>query len=171
MARDDPTVALLVACDDRDVRSWAEQIGAEVAWTPGLGLNGAIATGVTTAIEAGADHVIVAHADLARPASLLASARPGTITVVPDRRRDGTNVISFPADARVDPSYGPGSFRRHLAAAIQAAGASGHRVRVLPDADLALDVDTVDDLRHPRITEELPAWLPTHPDNLSIPAG
>ena len=32
----------IVACDDDEVAAWAGTCGAEVLWTPGLGLNGAI---------------------------------------------------------------------------------------------------------------------------------
>ena len=37
-----------VACDDDTVAAWAESLGAEVLWGPGLGLNGAIDSGVDT---------------------------------------------------------------------------------------------------------------------------
>ena len=33
---------MFVACEDEAVASWADAIGAEVLWTPGLGLNGAV---------------------------------------------------------------------------------------------------------------------------------
>ena len=39
-----------VVCDDDEVRTWAEGQGAEVIWTPGLGLNGAVAAGVAAAV-------------------------------------------------------------------------------------------------------------------------
>src|SRR4051812_10698763 len=35
-----------VVCDDEEVRTWAEDHGAEAIWTPDLGLNGAVAAGV-----------------------------------------------------------------------------------------------------------------------------
>ena len=35
-----------VVCDDPAVRDWAEAEGATVCWTPGLGLDGAVADGL-----------------------------------------------------------------------------------------------------------------------------
>ncbi len=148
---------VFVACDDADVREWADGLGAEVIWGPGLGLNGAIDDGTATLAAAGYDHVVISHADLPRPASLTAVARAGTVTLVPDRRRDGTNVMAFPLTDRVEASYGPGSFGRHF----DAARRTGHAVEIRVDADLALDIDTRDDLHHPQIDEVLPPWLRT----------
>ena len=171
----DGSTRVVVACDDAEVRAWAAGTGAEVAWTPGLGLNGAIDAGVDLVIEGGAAHVVVAHADLARPGRLLdvvgGPLGRRCITVVPDRRRDGTNVVAYPSDARFRADYGPGSFERHRAAARRAAVDAGCPMRVLPDADLALDVDTVGDLLHPSIHEELPPWLRIHQDSRSTRVG
>jgi 2-phospho-L-lactate guanylyltransferase len=38
-----------------------------VIWGAGLGLNGAVDDGVERITDAGFDHVVVSHADLARP--------------------------------------------------------------------------------------------------------
>jgi len=154
---------VFVACDDEGVRSWAESRGADVVWGPGLGLNGAVDDGIDRLVERGVRQVVVSHADLPRPGRLLAAVTPGEITIVPDRRRDGTNVMSFPADARLHASYGAGSFRRHLAQA-QAVGTVAVEVR--PDPELSLDLDTLEDLTHPLVREVLPTWLRTSPANL-----
>ena len=53
-----------VVCDDTEVAEWAAAAGATVAWTPGLGLDGAVAAGVARAAGEGARRVVVAHADL-----------------------------------------------------------------------------------------------------------
>ena len=150
-----------VACDDDRVAEWAQGFGATVVWGAGLGLNGAVDDGVAHVAAAGFDHVIVSHADLARPAALLSVARADTVTLVPDRRRDGTNVMSFPVAHRVSASYGGGSFARHLHQAL----ALGIDTEVRSDADLSLDLDTAADLAHPLIREVLPPWLPTSRDN------
>jgi 2-phospho-L-lactate/phosphoenolpyruvate guanylyltransferase len=55
---------VLVVCDDDDVRAWATDRGAQVAWTPGLGLNGAVAAGIERLRDDGVDRVVIAHADL-----------------------------------------------------------------------------------------------------------
>jgi 2-phospho-L-lactate/phosphoenolpyruvate guanylyltransferase len=151
-----------VACDDEVVRSWAIDRGATPLWGPGLGLNGAVDDGVARIAALGFDHVIVAHADLPYPAGLTAVARQGVTTIVPDQRRDGTNVLSFPTDRRVDAAYGAHSFGRHLAAATSD---ERHVVEVRPDLRLSLDIDTRSDLTHPLTSEVLPSWLPTIPVN------
>ena len=34
-----------IACDDDEVAAWADEHGAEVLWSPGMGLNGAVDNG------------------------------------------------------------------------------------------------------------------------------
>lgn len=138
---------VFVACDDDLVATWAEDRGASVLWGPGLGLNGAIDHGVATIGGKGFDHVVIAHGDLPLPGALASVARPGTIVLVPDRRHDGTNVLARPCAVDLPADYGGGSFRRHLAAALR----SGHRVSVRRDPHLSIDVDTIDDCRHPDV--------------------
>jgi len=152
---------VFVACDSDDVADWAAEHGAAVIWGPGLGLNGAIDDGVAAIADAGYDQVIISHADLPHPTTLPTVARAGTVTLVPDRRRDGTNVLSFPLTDAIVAAYGPGSFNRHF----EAAQALGIAVEVRTDHDLSLDVDTPGDLAHPRIKEALPIWLRTNPVN------
>jgi len=157
-------VPAFVACDDDAVAEWARSKGAKVIWGAGLGLNGAVDDGVATIAASGFEHVVVAHADLARPTSLLDVARAGTITLVPDRRKDGTNVMSFPTTTPIRAAYGGGSFTRHLA---QAMAFPDVATEVRVDTDLSLDLDTERDLDHPLIREVLPPWLPTNPANRS----
>ena len=64
------------------------------------------------------------------------------ITIVPDRRNDGTNVLCLPTDAGFRFAYGPGSFARHHAEARRI----GLAVRVAPDRLLGADVDLPSDL-------------------------
>lgn len=150
-----------VACDDEQVAAWATEHGASILWHPGVGLNAAVNDSVAELRAAGVTDVIVAHGDLPRAHSLAALAQPGTLTLVPDRRGDGTNVAALPTDMKFQLSYGPGSFQRHLASAI----AAGLSVRVRRDPLLALDIDTPSDLSHPLVQEVLPPWLQTNPAN------
>ena len=101
-----------IACDDDEVATWADEHGAEVLWSPGLGLNGAVDTGRATIAGKGFDHVVIAHSDLPLAADLTQLVVPGAITLVPDRRRDGTNVMSVPLDVELPAAYGGGSFVR-----------------------------------------------------------
>lgn len=136
-----------VACDDDEVAAWAEALGAHVLWGPGLGLNGAIDQGVGTIAGKGADHVIISHGDLPLAHDLGGVARPGHVVLVPDGRRDGTNVLSRPCDLELPAAYGGGSFRNHFAAAL----ATGATVTVRIDVRLSIDIDTIDDCRHPLV--------------------
>ncbi len=131
-------------------------------WGAGLGLNGAVDDGVDHIVSVGYDHVLVSHADLALPGALHEVAREGCITLVPDRRDDGTNVMSFPAAHPLRASYGGGSFARHLRQALAVATVD---VEVRRDLQLSLDLDTSRDLAHPLIRKVLPPWLPTIPAN------
>lgn len=155
-------VPTFVACDDDEVADWATTCGAQVIWGAGLGLNGAVDDGVDRIVAAEYEHVVVTHADLARPQALLEVVRPGAVTLVPDRRHDGTNVMSFPVAHRIRASYGGGSFTRHLDEAL---GLATVPVEVRSDTHLSLDLDTARDLAHPLIREVLPPWLQTIPVN------
>jgi 2-phospho-L-lactate guanylyltransferase len=131
-----------VVCDDGDVADWAAGAGAEVVWRPGRGLDQAVADGVAALEDAGRRRVIVAHADLPLATDLAWVAAFTGVTIVPDRRDDGTNVMSLPTGAGFRFAYGPGSFRRHAAEARRL----GLGLRVVRDPNLAWDVDVPDDL-------------------------
>ena len=126
-----------VVCDDEDVAQWASELGAAVMWEPGQGLNGAVRAGVDRLARAGAHWVTVAHGDLPRAQGLGVLAPFDGVTLVPDRRDDGTNVLRLPAASDFRFAYGPGSFRAHRAEATRL----GLPVRVLRHPDLAYDVD------------------------------
>jgi 2-phospho-L-lactate/phosphoenolpyruvate guanylyltransferase len=131
-----------VVCDDDEVADWAVAHGAEVLFTPGLGLSGAVTAGVAHLARNGVDHVVVAHADLPFAYDLDRFGAPGEVTLAPDRRVDGTNVISLPPEVGFEFSYGPGSYRRHR---IEAARV-GLAARSVHDSRLSLDLDTPADL-------------------------
>ena len=131
-----------VVCDDQEVALWAREHGAEVMWRPGLGLNGAVTDGFESLTRSGCDRVIVSHGDLPHADHLGWVAEFVGVTIVPDRRDDGTNVICIPKDVPFVFSYGPGSFRRHATAARRL----GQAVRVVREPRLGWDVDVPDDL-------------------------
>ncbi len=126
-----------VVCDDTDVADWARDRGALVIWEPGRGLNVAVEAGVDHLRDAGVEHVIVSHADLPMASGLMAVGNAPGITLVPDRFRNGTNVIALPSNAGFRFSYGPGSFERHQ----QEAERLGLAMRILDLPDLAWDID------------------------------
>jgi len=131
-----------VVCDDHEVAAFAESLGAAVVWTPGLGLSGAVEAGVEHLRRDGATIVVVSHADLPYAEGFEGIGADDSITLVPDRFGDGTNVIGVPAGAGFRFSYGPASFGRHRAEAERL----GLPVVVVEDERLAADVDLPSDL-------------------------
>lgn len=132
-----------VVCGSDDIAGWAASMGARAVLQTSAGLNGAVHDGWTQARADGADHILVAHADLPLVTTFAHVPVVGEVTLVPDRRSDGTNVLSLPADAEFDLHYGPGSFAAHL----EEVERRGLPHRVLHDDNLALDLDTADDLQ------------------------
>ncbi|HEX4778070.1 MAG TPA: 2-phospho-L-lactate guanylyltransferase [Acidimicrobiia bacterium] len=127
-----------------EVRDWAETLGVAVVDDPGT-LDDAARAGCAWA--RGASRICVVHADLPYARSLDVLTRDAgnpVATIVPCHRDDGTPALSLPGDAaeRFRFAYGPGSARRHIAAA----RAVGLAVRVVRDPLLAFDVDVPDDL-------------------------
>lgn len=131
-----------VVCDDADVASWARDLGALVVWEPERGLNRAVEAGVARLGAAGARRVIVAHADLPLARHLAWVGRFVGVTLVPDRRDNGTNAVCVPVAAGFTFSYGPGSFARHAAEAHRL----GLPLRVVRGTSLAADLDLPADL-------------------------
>jgi 2-phospho-L-lactate guanylyltransferase len=150
------TLAVHVVCDDPDVAAWARAQGAEVLWRPGLGLNGAVTSGVESLAHRGFTRIVVAHSDLPLALELAWLAHLPGITLVPDRRDDGTNVVCLPAGVRFRFAYGPGSFRRHAAEARRLR----EPLRVVREPRLGWDVDVPDDLSHPALEEVLSSLIP-----------
>ena len=131
-----------VVCDDTEVACWAKDLGAQVVSEPGIGLNAAVTAAFTQLASLGYERVIVAHADLPLATPLAWLAEEDGIVLVPDRRRDGTNVISLPAGCGFRFMYGPGSFARHQ----QEAERTGCPWKVVYDNSLAWDIDLPDDM-------------------------
>ena len=134
-----------VVCDNDEVADWARSAGAELLWIEADGLNRAV-TAAVAALEAenlGADgngpgHVLIAHADLPHAETLAGLAEAGTVTIVPDRHLDGTNVMALPLGTGFEFRYGPGSFAAHCDEALR----RGLDLRVRRVPALEFDVDT-----------------------------
>lgn len=131
-----------VVCDDLDVAAWARNLNALVIWEPERGLNRAVEAGVARLADMGALRVVVAHGDLPLAGGFEPTARFAGVTIVPDSRDDGTNVICVPSRAGFTFSYGPGSFARHRAEAHRL----GLALRVVRERALGHDVDLPADL-------------------------
>ena len=130
-----------VVTDDPDVAAWAAGLGAAVVPAGRPGLTSAVTVAVDHLASAGIERAVVAHADLPLARSLRPAAGPG-LTIVPDRQRDGSNVVCVPTSAGFRFSYGPDSFSRHVAEARRL----GLAVTVVEDDALAADIDHPEDL-------------------------
>jgi 2-phospho-L-lactate guanylyltransferase len=139
------TMPVAVVSNAVEVRRWAATLGLAVLDDPGS-LDGAAAAGLGWAAASGFGRVVIAHADLPLATSLAPVAADGSrplVSVVPCHHDDGTPVLSLPTAAtNFVFAYGPGSFRRHAAAA----RAAGLGFRVRRDRRLGRDVDAPEDL-------------------------
>ena len=140
--------AVLVVTPDPLVREIAQSHGARVLREDRItghsaatiaGFAEARANGATRALTLPADAPLVTASELC---SLLETP-PARVTLVPSCDGDGTNgILVSPPDA-FPPSFGPGSFARHLAYATE----HGITCRRLDLPGLALDIDEPHDLR------------------------
>ena len=110
------------------------------------GQSPAAAAGIRWAIASGFERVLLVPGDtpLLAPAeidALLADA-PEAVVIIPDRHGTGTNGLLLQPPTAIEPSFGPDSMARHVAAA-EAAGVT-HRVERVQS--LMFDVDTSEDL-------------------------
>src|SRR5215208_95435 len=163
---------IVVVTSDRDAESAArgyrvvvlpdaEQAGQSRAAL--IGIRHALAEGCERVLLVPGDTPLVEPADLIRllgedgePAAAravrigdtrddpAAPTKPGAsaVLIVPDRHGTGTNALVLSPPDAIEPSFGPGSFARHMAAA-ERAGVP-HRAEVV--RTLALAVDTPADL-------------------------
>lgn len=136
---------VLVVTDDPHAAAVLTALGARVTPDdPDAGLNPALEHGAAL-LRAGHPDlgVVTVSSDLPalQPADLavaLAAVPPGGRGFVADSAGTGTTLLAACAPARLAPSYGPGSRKRHLASgAVELAGTAG----------LRRDVDTPADLR------------------------
>jgi len=102
-----------------------------------IGIRHALANGYERVLLVPCDTPLVEPGDLAG----LIAAEDG-VAIVPDRHGTGTNALVLEPPDAIEPSFGPDSFARHVAAA--EAARVPHRVERI--AALALDVDTSADL-------------------------
>jgi len=131
-----------VVCDSHDVAAWAVGHGAGVIWRRAAGLNPAVTAAVEFLRDEGYERTIIAHGDLPLATELAWVGDFDGVTIVRDRRGDGTNVASVPTDSSFVFGYGPGSAANHRAEAERL----GLAVRVIDDDPLGWDVDTAEDL-------------------------
>ncbi len=132
--------AALALARDRKARTLQEESNAE--------LNKVLqrATMVAKAYSACGVLVLPADLPLVTPQDIRTflqhSGNPPEVVIAPDRHRVGTNALLVSPIGLVRYAFGPESFQAHLAAARKAAA----RVQVCDLENLALDLDTPEDL-------------------------
>ncbi|HEX4893282.1 MAG TPA: 7,8-didemethyl-8-hydroxy-5-deazariboflavin synthase CofG, partial [Hyphomicrobiaceae bacterium] len=139
----------LVITRDEAVAALARDKGAVAVSEPaGADLNAAIAFGLETARKEGAGRGLVIPGDvpLATPdelAAVLAAAMGAEqIAIAPALDGLGTNALSVSLPSPIGPSFGPGSYDRHLALARKA----GIRAKTVRRDGLGTDIDEPADL-------------------------
>ena len=136
-------LSVWVICGDHAVADFARANGAHVIWRAPRGLNGAIEDGTEHLLACGFDRAIIAHADLPLATDLTFLDRTGdVVALVPDRRSDGSNVLSIPLGRGFTFHYGPGSAAAHKAETERL----GLPFEVVIDEELGWDVDVPEDL-------------------------
>ncbi len=137
-----------VVSDGRDVLERAAERGLRTVADPGDGLNPALRTAIAAAAAAGAASVTIIPCDapLAFRGDLVDLVDTGAtsdIVVVPSEKDGGTNGLYLDPPDLFEPNFGEGSLRRHLGIAERA----GYRCSLLSLPRLALDIDTIEDVR------------------------
>lgn len=142
------TQTLVITGDER-VAEIAAAAGAEAIadHRPRRGMNAAVARGQRAAVDRGAARAVVLTADLplatAESLERLVGWAPWADAVLaPSRAGTGTNAMVLRPPGLLAPELGPDSLRRHLAQAVR----RGARVSLASLTELALDIDTPDDL-------------------------
>jgi 2-phospho-L-lactate guanylyltransferase len=126
-----------------EVVAWAGTLGVDVIADEGS-LDAAAAAGQRWAREHGLARVVVTHSDLPLVTTFapMLDVRGAAVGLAPCRREDGTNAITLPVDLAFRFAYGPNSFARHRAVALDA----GAILVVVRDRAFAFDVDEPRDL-------------------------
>ena len=110
------------------------------------GQSAAAKIGISWAVDAGFERVLLVPGDTPLLSSTelegLLAESPEDVVIVPDRHGTGTNGLLLRPPTVIEPSFGPDSLKRHVAAA-EAAGVP-HRVERLESR--MFDVDTSEDL-------------------------
>ena len=141
---------VIVVSSDPAVLSEATMMGARVINEERpRGINEALNMALEACLSEGADALLVVPSDLPLLTSECVSrlldllGPPPSMVISPSRGRRGTNALLLSPPNAVPFSFGPESFQRHLASALEL----GVDVVVYEAPELSLDVDEVVDLR------------------------
>ena len=137
-----------VVSDDDEALRTAQARGFRVVRDQGDGLNEAVELGIEAALMAGADSMTMIPCDVPLAfkgdlVDLLDTGATSDVVVVPSERDGGTNGLYLSPPDLLAPRFGEGSLRRHIEVAEQ----SSLRCALLSLPRLALDIDTIEDVR------------------------
>jgi 2-phospho-L-lactate/phosphoenolpyruvate guanylyltransferase len=144
----------IVVTNSPEVIALGKGLGVQVADDPGgeATIDPGLRSAAAAATERGAGGIVVIPADLPLLSDkrlrevLLRMPAEHSCLLVPDRRRDGTNVLAMtPVNSEVF-SYGHGSLQRHAKRATRL----GYKVLIHESDPLGLDLDLPEDLLHLR---------------------
>lgn len=144
---------LLLVSSEPSAVLLAQKYGAEVLSDSDLGisgLNSAVHAGVSALGKRKINEVMVIHGDIplvsAKELTNLIhahrKARKPAVTIVPDRRNEGSNCLVCSSAAGIKFHYGADSLRKHSEEAL----AIGASLQVLPLPGVGFDVDYSEDL-------------------------
>lgn len=155
----------IVISPSADARALARERGARPLEDRAIGgLNAAIEHACKEARTHGALNILVLAADLPRVRhqnleALLNAGRDNSVILIADKTGRGTNGMLIPAAVTEGFAFGEGSLERHH----QHFAGAGLRVTIWRDTELALDIDTPEDLAVWKRTgsEQLPPACPS----------
>lgn len=142
-----PRIAeITVVSTDRKLPNIARRYGAEFMWEGARhGLNRALRKAIAAVGEE--EKVMIIHADLpllvrSDISKFLARSKGYDIGIVPCKENRGTNALLLSRPGVLSPSFGKGSFRRHVSYARK----KRLRYKILHILGIQFDIDTPDDL-------------------------
>jgi 2-phospho-L-lactate guanylyltransferase len=144
---------IVLVSGEPEARTLAQACSVEFLGEPPLrggGLNATIKHAVEQFRAAGANSIVIVHGDLPMLDSKelervlevhRANGEPA-VTLVPDRARDGTNVLAWTPLDGFRAQYGPSSFTRHREQALR----RGAKLAICESTGASLDIDMPEDL-------------------------
>ena len=140
---------ILVISKDTEALALARDLGAKTVQEYGSpGLNTALSRAVEIAKSYETCGILIVPADIPRLNAedikkiLDHREKPPVVVIVPDRKKEGTNVLFASPPDLIEFQYGNGSFEKHSQAALEA----GARLEICDLASLELDLDEPEDL-------------------------
>jgi 2-phospho-L-lactate guanylyltransferase len=145
---------IVLVSSEPQASSLARDCNAELLGEPpsaGGGLNATVKYAVERFTAEGAQSIVIVHGDLPmldsdeldRVLDVHRGNGEPAVTLVPDRARDGTNVLAWTPLGSFRAQYGPASFVRHREQAMR----RGAKLAICESTGASLDIDVPGDLQ------------------------